>query len=460
MERAGAAAFNVLQAYFPTASTVAVLCGKGNNGGDGYVVAYCAHQAKLNVTVYHVGNLAELPSAAQQAYQRCHDAGVKILPFSADISLDDYEVVVDALLGIGLKNEVRDEIKQVIECINDANTEVLSLDIPSGIDADTGHVLGTAVRASVTVTFLGLKQGLLTADGLECSGDLACEELDLPSSLYESIEPAAYRLEWLALQHYFLPRSRNAHKGFYGHVLVVGGDFGMAGAVCMAGEAAARVGAGLVTVATRPQHVSAVIAHAAELMCYGIQDAHELTPLIQRASVIVVGPGLGDSTWSKACWESVLKSHLPLVVDASALQLLARNQVKRENWILTPHPGEAAQLLASNPHHIQANRFEAARSLQHQYSGVAVLKGAGTIIQTGDEPPSICTAGNPGMASAGMGDVLSGILGGLIAQHMDLQDAAELGVCLHAVAGDKAAEQGERGLLARDLIAQLRGLVN
>lgn len=255
-------------------------------------------------------------------------------------------------------------------------------------------------------------------------------------------------------------RQVTAHKGDFGHVLVIGGHCGMAGAVRMAAEAAARTGAGLVTVATRPEHMLAIQAARPELLCFGIRYAWQLKPLLARCTVIVIGPGLGLSGWSRGLLKLALITDKPKVVDADALNLLAKNPLAREEWILTPHPAEAARLLRVKLTEIQAQRLQAVNALQQQYKGVAVLKGAGSLI-AGEHARYLCTAGNPGMASGGMGDILSGILGGLLAQGLTLEQAACLGVMLHARAGDAvAAKHGERGMLALDLLPELITLLN
>ena len=282
----------------------------------------------------------------------------------------------------------------------------------------------------------------------------------------QNIDLAALRTKHLG------PRQRDAHKGHFGHVLVIGGDAGMSGAVRLAGEAAARVGAGLVSIATQPAHAALISTTRPELMCHGVTHAADLTPLLTRATVVIIGPGLGQTTWAQALLTTVLEysPSIPLVVDADALNLLAQyNQSKpggrsyeRFNWILTPHPGEAARLLGCDTSAVQKDRYAAVQQLRRQWGGVIVLKGAGTLV-LGNDPsavPQICIEGNPGMATGGMGDVLSGVIGSLVAQHLDLTTAACLGVALHARAGDLAAQDGERGLLASDLFPYLRELVN
>lgn len=262
------------------------------------------------------------------------------------------------------------------------------------------------------------------------------------------------------LNHLLSPRPRSAHKGDFGHVLVIGGDYGMAGAVRMCGEAAARVGAGLTTVATRAPHINIVSAVRPELMCYGVHDATILEKLLQRVTVIALGPGLGQSDWSQQLFATALAVSQPKVIDADGLNLLSQQPHKNDQWILTPHVGEAARLLNCSTADIQNDRLQAALKLQQMYGGIIVLKGHGTLIVGPDQTLSICNAGNPGMATGGMGDVLTGVIAGLVAQQIDLLSAAKLGVCLHAAAGDLAAKEGERGTLALDLMPYLRQLVN
>lgn len=259
----------------------------------------------------------------------------------------------------------------------------------------------------------------------------------------------------------FPPRARDANKADFGHVLIIGGDVGMGGAVRLSAESALRVGAGLVSVATHPEHVTLVSGACPEIMCHAIEKASALSSLLEKASVIVLGPGLGKSKWSRQLFELVLSVDLPKVVDADALNILSESPQTQHNWILTPHPGEAARLLQEDTETVQADRIESANALANRYGGVVVLKGAGTIVQMENELPSICPYGNPGMATAGMGDVLSGVIGGLLAQHFSLLSAAKIGVLLHAIAGDEAAKiNGERGLIATDLMPHLHRLVN
>ncbi len=268
------------------------------------------------------------------------------------------------------------------------------------------------------------------------------------------------RMQLEQFAKYLQPRTRDAHKGNFGHVLIVGGDYGFSGAVRMAAEAALRVGAGLVSVATCSEHALTLNLTRPEIMCHGVSFTKALSLLCEKATVIAVGPGMGRSSWAKKMLDVVLKSKKPLVVDADALNLLAEKPLKNSNWILTPHPGEAARLLQTTTEAIQQDRLSAIKKLQEKFGGVCVLKGAGSLIIGPDSAVALCAAGNPGMATAGMGDVLTGVIAGLAAQQIPLATAAKLGVLLHAMAGDLATKEGERGMLALDLMPHLRGLAN
>ena len=280
--------------------------------------------------------------------------------------------------------------------------------------------------------------------------------------MFAKIPPSAKLIDFEALKNNFLlPRRFNSHKGEYGHAAVIGGDLGMAGAVRMTSEACARVGAGLTSAYTHPEHVSIITTARPEIMAHAIPDPNNLATLLTRATVLALGPGLGRRQWGEVCFSNVIQLDKPKVIDADAIGFLANSSLKSDAWILTPHPKEAATLLNTTTKVIQADRFTAIRQLQKQYGGTIVLKGAGTLIYDGKSPIYICNAGNPGMASGGMGDILTGIIAGLVAQQIPLFQAACLGVYLHATAGDLCAKaKGERGMLALDVLPYIRSLIN
>lgn len=459
MNAAGQALFDELRSSWPEIDSLAVVCGAGNNAGDGYVAARLAHQFGIKVELYYLTPGEQLKGDAHRAWAEAEDAGVSMIVYDGQ-RIDGHAVIIDALLGTGLNGPVEGLMAEVIEAINAAGVPVLAADIPSGLCADSGSVLGCAVRATATVTFIGLKRGLFTAEGPDHCGRLIFNSLHVPEAIYGHLPAEVQRLDYPEIADILKPRPRNSNKGDYGHVLVVGGEHGMMGAVRLAGEAALRAGAGLVTVATRAQHASQIAAACPELICHGVETPQQLRPLLARASVIVIGPGLGQQAWGRAMLSLVLDSRMPMVVDADALNLLAEEPEYHDKWVLTPHPGEAARMLGCDSATIQRDRFSAIASLEASYGGVVVLKGCGTLILDGHHDLALCSEGNPGMASAGMGDVLSGIIGGLIAQGYPQALAACAGVCLHARAGDQVARDGERGIIASDLFAPLRALLN
>jgi hydroxyethylthiazole kinase-like uncharacterized protein yjeF len=459
MTRAGTSAFSRLCKLYPKVRSIAVFCGSGNNAGDGFVLARLAKEKGFSVIVNQYKSVEHLPPAACHAALQALAAGVSCQCIDDPID-SEVELIVDALLGIGLQGQVHGPLATAISQINDANLPVVSLDVPSGLDADTGQVMGVCVQASQTLTFIGYKLGLMTSDGVDQSGELSCHNLQLEKCLAQ-IQPAAILLDEQLNQTLLPPRLKNSHKGKFGHVLVIGGNYGMPGSVVMAANAALRVGAGAVTIATRPKHANQALPLLPEAMIYGIDEPRELLALIDKATVCIIGPGLGEDEWAKALSSAALASQLPMVIDASALRLLVQNPQHDDNWILTPHPGEAASLLNCTTADIQNDRYQAIIRLQERYGGNVILKGAGSLVATDDSEIYLCNGGNPGMASAGMGDALSGVIGGLVAQGLLLSDAAKLGTWLHATAGDAAAaERGERGLLASDLMPYLQGLVN
>ena len=456
--RAGTAAFHTLISLYPEARTFAVFCGTGNNAGDGYVLARLACEKGFSVFVHQHKTIEDLPPVSYDAALAAIDAGVCCQ--SLDDAIDsDVDVLVDALLGIGLQGLVRGPIAQAIHLMNDSGLPILALDVPSGLDADTGCVLGTAVCATATVTFIAPKLGLYTMDGPDHCAKIICDSLSLDHVL-ASIPPAAYRLNKSVLSNTIPPRSKNSHKGSYGHVLIIGGGPGMPGAAYLAAHAAFRVGAGAVTVATRPDYAKTMLPMLPEAMIYPIHKVDDLLPLLLKATVCVIGPGLGESEWADGLFHAAISAQLPLVMDASALHLLSTSPQHDDNWVLTPHPGEAAGLLACSVEDVQRDRCKAAQLIQQKYGGCVVLKGVGSIVATGEHELFVCTDGNPGMATAGMGDVLSGVIGGLLAQGVTLSNAAKLGVWLHARSADKAVMTfGERGLMASDLMTYL-GSIN
>jgi NAD(P)H-hydrate epimerase len=458
MSCAGYAVFQELVNRRPDAQSVAVFCGSGNNAGDGYIIATLLLRAGFTVCVVSVIDPERLNGDALTAYQQYTAAhGVTAL-FQTEIDLNA-DVIVDALLGSGLNNPVTGRYAEAIETINHSRAFVLAVDIPSGLNANTGNVNNIAVKADVTVTFIALKQGLFTGQAADYCGELCYASLAMPDDVLATQIVAAVRV----IQQPLPRRLRCTHKGDYGHVLIIGGEQGYSGAARLAGVAALRMGAGLVSIATRSSHADFMNSNHPELMCHGVDTAEQLMPLLAKATVIAVGTGLGQSNWASDLLIAALSTQKPLIIDADGLNLLAKMVSHKElphyDWILTPHPAEAARLLNCSTAAIQQDRFAAVLALQEKYHGVVVLKGSGTLIASSEEI-AVSNTGNAGMASGGMGDVLTGILAGLVAQGLSLKHAAQQGVYLQGKAADFAAKDGERGLVASDLMPYLRLSVN
>jgi len=464
MTRAAEGALKILRARWPQAHRLAVVCGAGNNGGDGYVLARLALAAGFEVLVLAATAPDKLAGDARRAHDDWLAAGGRALPFAAD-ALSGCDLIVDGLLGTGFRPPARPETLAVIRAINAARRPVLALDIPSGVDADSGVVQDDAVRADLTLSFVGFKSGLFLGAGPEHTGVALLDDLGVVAPSQPEFVPQMRLIDEAEIAAALPRRPRDAYKGTSGRVLIVGGAAGMPGAVRMAGVAAMRVGAGLVTVAAVAQNLTAVAAAHPELIYLPLPPAPELGDALRVADVVAIGPGLGTGDFGRRLWGEVLRARPPVVVvDADALNLLAKEPAMVPGeWILTPHPGEAARLLGIETRAVQADRLAAVRALHERYGAICVLKGAGSLIAGGagkDTEIWICDRGNPGMATAGMGDVLTGVIAGLRAQLRDSALAARLGVLVHALAGDSAARGGQRGLMASDVLSELRGWVN
>jgi len=456
MCRAGAAAFDVMRARWPHAQVIRIICGSGNNGGDGFVLGRLAVQAGFDVEIITVSP-AKTPTAVR-ACSDYQDTGGVISSFEP-LQLVSADLLVDGMLGTGLTQDLSGACAEIVACVNASGKPVLGLDIPTGLNSDTGAVMGDAVRCKATITFIGAKLGLYTGEGPELAGAVELDDLDVPGDVYSAIDPSARIINPEGDDIRLPRRKRTAHKGSTGRILIVGGGEGMPGSVRMCAQAAYRCGAGLVQVATFSGHAHQVTATCPEIMAAGVEGPADLDVPLRLADVVAIGPGLGTGEWARALLERVLASDLPLIVDADALNLLAQSGTRRGNWILTPHPGEAGRLAGVTSAAVQADRAGIVRRLREKYGGVIVLKGAGTLV--GDDALWVCDRGNPGMATGGMGDVLTGVIGGLMAQGHGFSASARLGVWLHAEAADRAASAGgEIGLMATDLLSGIRTIIN
>lgn len=458
MQRAGQAAWRRALEHWPQARRIVIVCGPGNNGGDGYVLARLAMRSGRSACVVHLPEHVPRTPPAQRACTEYVAAGGRVELFSNTLPASD--LIVDALFGIGLSRAPDVPSARLIEAVNAQTVPVFSLDVPSGVDADRGHVQGAAVIASRTLQFIVEHVGLRTGAALEYTGASLLDDLEVAPDLFAALSPAAIGLRQEALARWLLPRRRNTHKGESGRVLCIGGDHGSGGAIALCAEAALRCGAGLLRVATRGQHVAPILARRPEAMVRAVESGEELSPLLEHTDVIAIGPGLGQGDWAHGLFDLALRAGKPCVLDADALNLLAARPRQLDDAILTPHPGEAARLLGASTAEVQQDRFGAARALAERHAAVVVLKGAGSIIAARGETPCVLDAGNPGMAVGGMGDVLTGVIAALRAQGLSAFEAACAGALAHSLAGDAAADDGERGLLPSDLMPALRRLAN
>ncbi len=459
MERAGNAVLEAARAAWPAHNSWLILCGAGNNAGDGYVVARLAHEFGVKTRVVALSDPERLTGEAATAYTAWREAGGEVLSWPCAIP-DHVNLVIDALLGIGIDRPVSGAYAEAIAAVNAEDCPRVAVDIPSGLNADTGEAMGCAVRADMTVTFIGKKRGLYTADGPEHAGTILFDRLEVPTATHHAVGGAGRLLNREYLREGLPRRPRNSHKGSFGHVWLVGGNRGMSGAVRLAGEGALRAGAGLVSVATHPEHAALVNLTRPELMVRGVDGRDTLMADWERATVLAVGPGLGTDDWARSLLDACLDDPRPLVLDADGLNLLAESPRRREDWILTPHPAEAARLLASDTPTVQADRVGAAMALAERFGAVVILKGCGSVVAAPEGSWDLCALGNPGMSTGGSGDVLTGVVAAMRAQGFDAREAARLATLAHAAAGDAAALQGERGLLAGDIAARLQGVVN
>ncbi len=467
MERAGQATFDYLAKHYDKHNTLLVLCGKGNNGGDGFVIARLAIEYGYHVQTISLVEEKDINGDAKQALSVLHQVSPSVSPvlFISNLAevksiIDAFqgELIVDAIFGIGFKGTLSEEYNAVIKAVNENQAEVLSVDVPSGLNATTGN--GDGIIATATVTFIAIKQGLLTGVASHYVGRIIYADLEVATEFVSTLKSKI-----IAQGRQHLPclaaRTQAMHKGNIGLALTVGGNENMPGAIRLASEAALRTGAALVAVCCHKDNHNLMLNGRPELMLAPDTPAElAQSRFFDKAGVIVIGPGLGSEAWAVNLFELMCEHKSPLIVDADALRILSRNPQKRDDWVLTPHPGEAAHLLGTDTKTIEKDRFSAVTEITQRYGGICVLKGAGSLICDG-ERTWINQTGNSGMATGGMGDVLSGIIAALILQSPSVIDAVRLAVSIHGQAADSVANKyGQRGLLASDLFEPLRCLVN
>lgn len=468
MQDAGKAAFQVLRANWPEAKRIIIMAGSGNNAGDGWVLAALLKQAGLDAQVFALKPPDELQGDAAEAVTEAQQNGCKWQLWADDAGmcdqLGDADVIVDALLGTGISGGLRGAYPGAIAAINAQQRPVLAVDVPSGLHADTGATAEVCVLADITVTFVAFKRGLMTLNGPDYCGRLVLADLDLDE--YPAVEQALSDQVVEYCRSVALPQRRqNSHKKTYGHVVVVAGNAGMAGAGLLAGRAALRSGAGLVTLITHHAHAAHLYTACPELMISGTgQSGDWPADTLQSADAVVIGPGLGQDDWASRCWQGLAEmleqrpvdKSLPVVVDADGLHWFKSHPLDGAEWVITPHPGEAGALLEQSSQQVQQDRFASAAELAKRYKAVAVLKGNGSIIAGADGQMALSAHGNPGMATAGMGDVLAGICGGLLAQpHESVFRQTCTAVTSHSLAGDAAAQRSRYVLTAGDVINAL-----
>jgi len=476
MIRAAQALLDFINHKYSKLRYITIVCGAGNNAGDGYALARLIklqeREPHIKIHLVSVIDPEKLTGDAHLAYLDWLECDGTI-DLMAEAHFPATDLIVDALIGTGLDRILQGEWYTAVAAINASSKPVLSVDIPSGLDADTGASYGIAVNATHTVTFIGQKMGMYTAQARYYCGKIHFASLGVDESLYEQIEHRAVLMEWNNIVAKLPCRNPISHKGDHGHLLIIGGDYGMAGACRIAGEAALRCGAGLVSIATRRENTNAITSARPELMVHAVDHPEDLEPLLAKASAIAIGPGLGTGQWSVALLDKILKfikkqfhsdkQTIHCVFDADALNIMAQHNlvIQSRDIIYTPHFAEAARLLKyrSEAPSKDTNRFDMIFKLQEKYHGTFVLKGAGTLVNSNDDI-AICPYGNEGMASAGMGDSLTGIIGALLAQKISVPDSASLGVCLHAKAGDLAAKEGKNGMLVSDIFPKIRELMN
>ena len=455
MERAGRAAFFAARAYVDHQIPILVLAGPGNNGGDAFVCARYLHESHYRVSVLFLGDENKLSKDAKDAKDAYHG------PMISDWVTQNWGLLVDGIFGIGLTRAPAGIYADIIQAINEHPAKVLALDCPSGLNADTGEAPGKAILADETITFIAHKPGLWTGDGVDCCGKVTLASLDI--NVKEHITPQGHLLTQEALKGILLPRKKNTHKGHYGRIGLIGGAKGMVGALMMASSAAQILGGGLIYLGLIDEALPYDPNHP-ELMCRSAPEVLDM-PL----DVLALGPGLSQSKEAAIALEKAIARPVPLVIDADGLNLLAKEKTRLDAvatrlmpTFLTPHPGEAARLLQCSVADIEKNRLDSARMLARLFNACVVLKGAGSIVANPEGQYWINTSGNPGMATGGMGDILTGMIAALLPQIQNPFQALAYAVYLHGAAADALAAQlgGNIGLAAHELPFEARRLIN
>jgi len=485
MENAGRGAAELICNTFPDIDKkkIAIVAGKGNNGGDGFVIARYLLNQGISVRVYLLTDPKGLRGDGETNFNIFHRMKGEVIsvPSSKDYQkikrdLEKFDILVDGIFGTGLDAEVRGYYREVIDHLNMLQRPIVAIDIPSGLDADTGKPLGTAIRAFLTVTFGLPKIGLLISPGLDYAGKVKVIDIGIPKKLVEEEKIPTYLLEKEEIQSWLsVPRHPDTHKGDYGHLLVIAGSVGKTGAAAMSCQAALRMGAGLVTLAI-PKSLNPIMEmKLTEVMTEPLPETPKQTlslrafsaivRLCENKKAVIIGPGLGTYKETQSLVLKLIKAlDLPIILDADGLTALATQPktlpATNRSLILTPHPGEMARLIRSSAKEVLENRFGVSKNFSQSQHVHLVLKGHPTLIASPKGEVFINPTGNPGMASGGTGDVLTGMIGGLICQGFDILPSLQASVFLHGMAGDEGAqEMGEKSLIATDMIEKLPALL-
>jgi len=485
MENAGRGAAEILCSAFPDMHRrrIAIVAGKGNNGGDGFVMGRHLLNRSLSVKILLLSHPEALQGDAKTNFEIFSRMKGEVISSPGPDhfeklkkDLQGADILVDAIFGTGLNSEVKGFHREVIEHLNSLRKPIVAVDIPSGLDANTGRPLGTAIRAFLTVTFGLPKVGHLIAPGPDYTGELRVVDIGIPGNLVEEEKIQTHLLEEQEIRNWLsLPRDRNTHKGDYGHLLVIAGSVGKTGAAAMACEAALRMGAGLVTLGI-PESLNPIMeVKLTEAMTEPLPETSEKTlglrafnPILRLSEnkrALIIGPGIGTVKETQSLVIKLLRTlDLPIILDADGLTALSSwtgtFPTARQPLILTPHPGEMARLRHSTVKEVQEDRIGVARQFSQSRRVFLVLKGYRTLITTPEGESFINPTGNPGMASGGTGDVLTGMIGGLVCQGLDILRSLQAAVYLHGLAGDRVAEEkGERSLVAMDMVKAIPGVL-
>ena len=460
MRKAAKFSFEILKNKKP--ESIIVFCGSGNNAGDGYLLATFAIESGLKANVMIIDPNDNLKGDAKRAKESFLKAGGKTETWSSELELT-CDWIVDAIFGIGINRDLDNLHQKAIQSINESKSKVLSIDIPSGLCGNTGKIFGEAVSADITTTYVGKKSGLYLDSGPNYAGTIHFSDLNIDECFYSDAQPQIQIVSDKDKSDVLTRRNQASHKGDHGHVLLIGGNKGMEGAIRIASEASLRSGSGLVSVLSTKNSCQIINQFRPEVMCHDASKQESISSLIDKADIIGIGPGLGTDDWAVNLYNHALESEKHLVVDADALNILSSDPIKRGNWTLTPHPGEAARLLSSSVSEIQEDRLSAIAELTKKYSANVLLKGKFSLIKDSvNDIPCMITSGNPGMATAGMGDLLTGVISSLLGQYGTENSGKiiSIGAHIHSKSGDLASLDGERGLIASDLLPYIRQLVN